>query len=88
MQTVIQATPEEFINLVRTAVREELKIISTNGQHNPERPFTKKEAAKHLNISLSTLERMIRGNELPVFNIGKRVFIKQQDMDLFLKSKG
>lgn len=80
MQTLIQATSDEFINLVRQAVREELKGLNEHQISAEEQAMTKKEAAAYLRVSLSTLERLIKCDVLPVLNIGKRVFIRRSDL--------
>jgi excisionase family DNA binding protein len=88
MNNVIQGTADEFVQLLRQAVREELKSHVDQSVKPDARPLTKKEAARDLRISLSTLERLIKSNQLPVFNIGKRIFIKRQELDLYLQKNG
>ena len=86
MQTVIQATPGEFIEMVRQAVREELKNLSVEQNALQKSGFNKKEAAKYLNVSLSTLERLIKGRAFVIYRIGKRIFIKKEALDNYLKT--
>ncbi|MDB5131792.1 MAG: hypothetical protein JWR02_1541 [Mucilaginibacter sp.] len=88
MNTVIQGTPEEFLDVVRQAIREELTMHSQQSIKQPVQTLSKKEAAKYLHLSLSTLERLLKGGEVPFFNIGKRIFIKQVDIEDFLNKKG
>ncbi|OOQ57123.1 helix-turn-helix domain-containing protein [Mucilaginibacter pedocola] len=87
METIIQASATEFIQMVRDAVREELSALKPTARED--RPAAnKKEAAAALRVSLSTLERLIKSGEVPIFNIGKKVFIKNADIEAYLNKKG
>lgn len=87
MQTLIVATREDFISMVRAAIREESSSTPETKSEIDPANLTKKEAATALRVSLSTINNLIRSRQLPVFNIGKLVFIKRSDIDLYIKSK-
>jgi excisionase family DNA binding protein len=49
--------------------------------------YTRHQVCERLQISLPTLERLIRRGELPVVKIGRRVLIRRQTLEAFLRSR-
>jgi len=47
--------------------------------------LTKKQVMEQLNISLSTIDRLIRGGKLPSHKMGKAVRIKQSDVERYIE---
>lgn len=89
MQVIIQTSQDELLKLVRDAVREELKNHSDTSLNNTKSleskpPATRKEACKFLNISIPTLDKLIKSNQLPAFFIGRQVRIKWIDLDSYI----
>ncbi len=48
--------------------------------------FTKQHAAKHLNISTRTIDRLIFSGQLKAYKIGRSVRISQEQLDEFLEA--
>ncbi|SCW88415.1 helix-turn-helix domain-containing protein [Mucilaginibacter sp. NFR10] len=46
-------------------------------------PATRYEACEFLNISIPTLRKLIRLNQLPAFNIGRQIRINWSDLEQF-----
>lgn len=88
MQTIIQTTSDELLQLVREAVREELRCHADQSLNGPEyvtkAPATRQQAAKFLNVSLPTLDKLIRSNQLTSFNIGRQIRIKWADLEAYV----
>lgn len=87
MQAVYQISADELVQVIRQAVREELKIL-TPGQSTAIKPFNKKETAAFLKVSLSTVERLIKSGQLQTYNIGKRILIKEETLLMYLSDRG
>lgn len=86
MNRIIQASEEEFLQIVRLAVREEMKsFVPANMEQRA--PATKKEAADHLGISLPTLDQLIKTKQLKSFNIGRSVRFRWVDIEAYLDKK-
>jgi excisionase family DNA binding protein len=47
--------------------------------------YTRQQVCERLQISLPTLERLIRRGELPVVKIGRRVLIRRRTLEAFLR---
>jgi excisionase family DNA binding protein len=47
----------------------------------------KKSAAAYLGIGLRTLERLINHGEMPIIKLGRRVVIRKEALDAFLKAR-
>ena len=50
--------------------------------------FNKMQAAEHLGISLSTLNRLKKGGKMPHHKIGDRIVFTEEDIEAFLDSCG
>ena len=53
----------------------------------PKAALTPKEAAAYLSISLPTLHRLARADELPYVRIGRSLRFRVEDLDHFLASR-
>lgn len=81
MHQLIQISTDELLNLIRQAVSEELcKINLDNNKSDNRAPATRQEACRFLNISIPTLDKLIKSNQLPTFTIGRQVRIKWIDL--------
>ena len=49
--------------------------------------YTRQQVCERLQISLPTLERLIRRGELPVVKVGRRVLIRRQTLEAFLRQR-
>jgi excisionase family DNA binding protein len=49
--------------------------------------YTRQQVCERLQISLPTLERLIRRGELPVVKIGRRVLIRRRTLEAFLRQR-
>jgi excisionase family DNA binding protein len=49
--------------------------------------YTRQQVCQRLQISLPTLERLIRRGELPIVKVGRRVLIRRQALDDFLRTR-
>lgn len=73
-------TEDDLRNLIRTTIREELKLIIPK-KEDP-RYLTRKEAAAFLKISLPTLPQYTRTGRISGYRIGRRVLYKLEDLEL------
>jgi len=53
-----------------------------------ERFYTVQQVATLLQVSESTIKRLIRSRQLPVVRVGKSVRIAQSDLEKYLRSSG
>lgn len=86
MDRIIQASESEFLNMVRLAVREELQSFNP-GQSEQKPPATKKETAKHLGISIPTLDQLEKTGQLKPFRIGRAVRFRWDDINAYILRK-
>jgi excisionase family DNA binding protein len=49
--------------------------------------YTRRQVCERLQISLPTLERLIRRGELPVIKVGRRVLIRRRTLEAFLRQR-
>jgi excisionase family DNA binding protein len=49
--------------------------------------YTRQQVCERLQISLATLERLIRRGELPVVKVGRRVLIRRRTLEAFLRQR-
>ena len=49
--------------------------------------YTREQVRQRLQISLATLERLIRRGELPVVKVGRRVLIRRRTLEAFLRQR-
>jgi excisionase family DNA binding protein len=49
--------------------------------------YTRQQVCERLQISLATLERLIRRGELPVVRVGRRVLIRRRSLEAFLRQR-
>jgi excisionase family DNA binding protein len=49
--------------------------------------YTRQQVCERLQISLPTLERLIRRGELPIVKIGRRVLIRRRTLEAFLRQR-
>lgn len=63
-------------------------IVKTTVQPNDPAPvfYTREEVCRLLKISLPTLDKIARNNELPVKRIGKRYLFSREDVEAALKA--
>ena len=74
----------ELQTLIQTAITEALKTL-VPAQSSA--TFSVAEAAEYMRISEPTLRRMIRENEIPSYNIRNRIFIRQMDIDQWVRKQ-
>ena len=48
---------------------------------------TRRDAAARLNVSLSTVDRLIRTGELPVVKLERNVRIRPSDLEAFIEER-
>jgi len=60
----------------------------TTQPHTPTPPasglLTTPEAADYLRLSRRSMERLVAGRQVPVVHIGRRVLLRQADLDAFI----
>ncbi|MFQ5542189.1 MAG: helix-turn-helix domain-containing protein [Candidatus Binatia bacterium] len=89
---------EAFLAAMREAVREEIQAIkvklallskqSPPLPSQPTRPYlTVKEAAQFSSLAPSTIRLLIRKRKLAALKIGRRVIIKEADLENFLEAE-
>jgi excisionase family DNA binding protein len=49
--------------------------------------YSRQQVCERLQISLPTLERLIRRGELPIVKIGRRVLIRRRTLEAFLRQR-
>jgi len=52
-----------------------------------DRLLSKKQAAEYLNISIGTLEKLMREKELPYIKLERKVLFRKSDIDKFLEDR-
>ena len=77
---LIELSPREFVNLIETAVESKLKELG-NAVQRRTKPYTRKEAARELQVSLNTLDKWIKEGAIKAHTIGSAIRIKSEDLD-------
>ena len=77
-------TAEELQNLIRSTIREELRLILP--KKGDPKYLTRKEVAAFLKISLPTLHEYTKAGIVNGFRIGTRILYKMEDIEQNMKS--
>jgi excisionase family DNA binding protein len=77
MQTIIQLSPDELIESIRSAVHSEISKLQPA---QADKLLTRKQAASMLNVSLPTISAWEKADELKATRIGSRVYFRQSDL--------
>lgn len=88
MDRIIQGSEAEFLSLIEKAVRNVLKDYVPVDNNASKAPADKKEAASYLNISITTLDQLLKSAQLPSFKIGRQVRIRWSDLESYVNQKG
>jgi excisionase family DNA binding protein len=78
--TLFQTTPENLVELLRIAVREELLNYQTPVSTPDEELLTPAEACAFLKITKTTIWRWQKEGKIDVFGTGKIRFYKKTDL--------
>ena len=92
---------EELIRLIKITIHNEVQsaelrttieaavenVLNKTQKTNPDRVLSIREAAKYLKTSDRTLRRMAHENSIPAFRIRNRIFIRQSDLDEWIRLK-
>lgn len=80
--TITQISPEEFQSLLTSSIKNILNESKFTEQSSNllEPLYTRDEAAKYLQIDLSTLNRWTKKGTIQSFGIGNRVYYKLEDI--------
>ncbi|MDV3949331.1 DNA-binding protein [Elizabethkingia anophelis] len=79
----VQTTPDELENLIKESVRGELEKMKSNlsNASEQEKILTRSEAAKLLDIDLSSLWRWTKNGKIKAFGIENRVYYYLSDIN-------
>lgn len=78
---LIQMTPEELKEIVYATVKEVLSEIREEQKHEePDTLLTRKEVAKLLRISLTTVHFWSRDGKLRSYRNGRKVYYKRNEV--------
>ncbi len=80
---IVQTTPNELESLIKESVRAELEGIKKDLSHQEEKDkiLTREEAAKMLDIDLSSLWRWTKAGKIKAFGIANRVYYYLSDVN-------
>ena len=87
MNRIIQASETEFLDLIRSAVREEMKAFQGVGPETFKPPATREQLADYLQIGLSKLDILTKSGELKSFKLGRETRYNWSDIEEYLQSK-
>lgn len=85
MNDLIITTPDSFRQMISDILDEKLAKLSQ--PKNDEAPRDKKSLAKYLGISISTLEKLMKANEIKYFNIGNQPRFTWEEIEAYIKRK-
>jgi len=80
-------TSKEGLKAALIEALSELNLIQIPDHPEVKPPATRQEACKFLNISLPTLDTLIKSNQIPCFSIGRQVRIRWCDLELYVNQK-
>lgn len=78
--TLFQTTPENLVELLRIAVREELSNLNPSDIKSEDELLTPKEASDFLNITKTTLWRWNKSDKINVYGTGKKRYYKKAEL--------
>lgn len=84
----IHSDPSEFIEAVAQRAAELLRPLveqASQPQADP-RPLTRREAARYLNVSLTTLTQRENAGQVRGFRSGSRRYYRREDLDASLQA--
>jgi len=90
MNEISKVLGDAFVEAVRLAVREEIEAVMANKNRGENRKdpsnayLTVKEAANLSRIGPSTIRLYIRKGKLKAATVGRRVIIRQEDLEAFI----
>ena len=73
--------------MIRAAVQEALAGIKEPQKTAEVKPLSRVQAAKHLQISLPTLDRLLKSGRLKSSQIGRQKRIRLEDINEYLKGR-
>ncbi|GAB2478717.1 helix-turn-helix domain-containing protein [Algoriphagus taiwanensis] len=77
-------TREEFLDLVKEAIRSELSQFPPNTPKQTDKPLTIEEASEFLNLTKATLYGKVSRREIPVMKRGKKLYFSMSDLIAYL----
>lgn len=78
---IIEITPEELSELIQSSVEASLSKFKEELQPNdPDELMSRKEAAKYLQISLTTLWHWMRDGKVKYYKNGSKIYFKRQEL--------
>jgi len=91
-QDTVYITTKEGIKSALVDILGDLNIsliqnASLSPQNEIRAPATRQDACDYLNISIPTLYKLIKSNQLPTFFIGRSVRIRWSDLEDFVNKK-
>ena len=75
---------EQLQALIQSAVTQALKEFQPESSPNV---FTVEEAGEYLRVSESTMRRLIREKQIPTFNVRRQLFLRQMDIDAWVRKQ-
>jgi len=78
---------QSFLREVYEEVKREVAKTAGIGCEHQIDLLTRKEAAEYLKISLSTLDKMTKSDQIPFYKIGDSIKYIKTEINEFLKSK-
>ena len=78
--TLFQTTPENLVELLRIAVREELLSLNPSETKAEDELLTPTEASEFLSITKTTLWRWHKSEKINVYGTGKKRYYKKADL--------
>ncbi len=78
---ITQIDPDEFLSRFDFRLKEILEKISSQ---KSEELLTRKEAAKYLKISLTTLYYWTKKGKIPAYSVSNRLYYKRSEIDASL----
>lgn len=79
--TFTQLTESEIRQMMLEVAKEAVELFHRHQDHSDRPPFTRKEAAIHLGVSLPTLDTLIKTGQIKSFNIGRSVRITWDELN-------
>ena len=70
---------EDFENLIRNCIREELKEMTNHGENTD--LLKANEVCEHLRISKVTLYKWMKQGKITGYHLGTRLFFKKTEVD-------
>ena len=76
---------EELVSEIELIVKQVIKDMEFADRHKSNKPLTRVEAKKLLNVSFVTLNKWNKLGILPAFSVGTRIYYKWDDIEEAMK---